>query len=97
MFGDDIPELPERTLTDSMNCPILMTKFPTALKPFYMQRVKDDPSVTESVDLLLPGVGEIVGGSMRMTDYNGLMEGYQREGIDPTPYYWYTQQVGGDP
>ncbi|VDK41445.1 unnamed protein product [Taenia asiatica] len=92
VFGDDIPELPERKLTDTMNCPILMTKFPTALKPFYMQRVKDDPSVTESVDLLLPGVGEIVGGSMRMTDHNGLMEGYQREGIDPTPYYWYTQQ-----
>ncbi|KAL5104142.1 Asparagine--tRNA ligase cytoplasmic [Taenia crassiceps] len=92
VFGDDIPELPERTLTDALNCPILMTNFPTELKPFYMQRVNDDPSVTESVDLLLPGVGEIVGGSMRMTDYNSLMEGYKREGIDPTPYYWYTQQ-----
>ncbi|KAH9279436.1 Asparagine--tRNA ligase, cytoplasmic [Echinococcus granulosus] len=92
VFGDDIPELPERKLTDSMNCPILMIKFPTTLKPFYMQRVKGDPSVTESVDLLLPGVGEIVGGSMRMPEYDGLMEGYKREGIDPTPYYWYTQQ-----
>ncbi|VDM22289.1 unnamed protein product [Hydatigera taeniaeformis] len=92
VFGDDIPELPERKLTDELNCPILMTNFPTVLKPFYMQRVKGDPSVTESVDLLLPGVGEIVGGSMRMIDHNDLMEGYKREGIDPAPYYWYTQQ-----
>jgi len=46
------------------------------------------------VDLLFPGVGEITGGSMRMHDYEELMEGYKREGIDPSSYYWYTDQVG---
>ncbi|KAM7534776.1 hypothetical protein Aperf_G00000108435 [Anoplocephala perfoliata] len=91
-FGDDIPEKPERELTDRIGVPILMIKFPTTLKAFYMQRVKGDPSVTESVDLLMPGVGEIVGGSMRMTDIKDLLAGYKREGIDPEPYYWYTQQ-----
>lgn len=45
-----------------------------------MQKDKDDPRVTESVDVLMPNVGEIVGGSMRMWDYGELMEAYKRVG-----------------
>jgi len=92
VFGDDIPEAPERKMTDMIGEPILLCRFPLHMKAFYMQPTVDDPELTESVDLLLPNVGEIIGGSMRIWDEKALMDGFTREGISPDNYYWYIDQ-----
>jgi len=87
--GEDISEAPERRMVEMLNCPVLLTKFPTSLKPFYMKQVEGFPEVTESVDLLLPGVGEVLGGSMREPDYETLSRRFEEHGLDKENYTWY--------
>ncbi|XP_071116512.1 asparagine--tRNA ligase, cytoplasmic-like [Haliotis cracherodii] len=91
-FGEDIPEAPERKMTDKINEPMFLCRFPAEIKSFYMQRTESDRRLTDSVDLLMPNVGEIIGGSMRIWHHEEMEEGFKREGIDTKPYYWYIDQ-----
>ena len=91
-YGDDIPELAERTMVDMIGVPTFMIRFPAEMKAFYMKKCSDDTRLTESCDLLVPGVGEVVGGSMRMDQVEELLQAYEANHLDPTPYYWYVDQ-----
>lgn len=98
-FGDDIAETQERKMIDEIGEPVFLTKFPAELKSFYMKRCEEDERLTESTDLLVPTVGEIVGGSMRLWRYEETLESYKRGGVPAENYYWYTdvRKYGGCP
>lgn len=58
-----------------------------------MKRIPGDEEFTESVDLLIPNVGEIVGASMRIDNEQELLDAFKNKGLPEKDYYWYTDQL----
>jgi len=88
-WGMDLPSEMERFLTEKLyEKPVVVYNYPKGIKAFYM-RLNDDDKTVAAFDVLVPGVGELVGGSQR-EERLGVLEARMREGgLDPEDYAWY--------
>jgi asparaginyl-tRNA synthetase len=68
--------------------PVIVVNYPTAIKAFYM-RLNDDERTVAAMDVLAPGIGEIVGGSQREERLDVLDARIRETGLDPASYWWY--------
>jgi asparaginyl-tRNA synthetase len=88
-YGLNLQSEHERWLTERhFNCPVTVFNFPKEIKPFYM-RSNDDGKTVAAMDLLVPGIGEIVGGSQREERLEVLEGNMRRHKMDPADYKWY--------
>jgi asparaginyl-tRNA synthetase len=88
-WGNDLQAEHERYLTEQhFKQPVILYDYPRTIKPFYM-RVNDDGRTVRAMDVLVPKVGEIIGGSQREERLDVLESRMKEQGLDPTSYWWY--------
>jgi len=88
-YGANLQSEHERWLTEKhFKCPVTVFNYPKEIKPFYMRLNDDDKTVT-AMDVLVPGIGEIVGGSQREERLDVLEANMRRHKMDPADYEWY--------
>lgn len=89
-WGCDLQSEHERYLAEQhFKCPVILFNYPRTLKPFYM-RVNEDNKTVRAMDVLVPGVGEIIGGSQREERLDVLESRMTEQGLDPHAYSWYS-------
>ena len=90
-WGIDLQSEHERYLTEQkFKGPVILYDYPRTIKPFYM-RVNDDGRTVRAMDVLVPKVGEIIGGSQREERLDVLTERMAEQHLDPAAYWWYTE------
>jgi asparaginyl-tRNA synthetase len=90
-WGCDIQAEHERYLCEKVfQKPVVLTDYPKTIKPFYMKVNRDEKTV-RAMDVLVPKIGEIIGGSQREDDYQTLLGRMQELGVDPHAYWWYLE------
>jgi len=88
-WGVDLQSEHERYLVEKhFKCPVILFNYPAAIKAFYM-RLNDDGNTVRAMDILFPGIGEIVGGSQREERLEVLKEKMNALDIDQEELYWY--------
>ncbi|MDQ2660116.1 MAG: asparagine--tRNA ligase [Verrucomicrobiota bacterium] len=88
-YGTNLQSEHERWLTEKhFKSPVTVFNYPKEIKPFYM-RLNDDGKTVTAMDVLVPGIGEIVGGSQREERLDVLEENLRRHKLDPADYKWY--------
>ena len=98
-WGVDLQSEHERYLVEKeFNCPVILSDYPAKIKAFYM-RVNDDNKTVAAMDVLFPGVGEIVGGSQREERLDVLHSKCEEFNIDKDELWWYleTRKLGTVP
>src|SRR5690606_34915624 len=88
-YGLNLQSEHERWLTEEhFKKPVTVFNYPKEIKPFYM-RLNDDGKTVTAMDVLVPGIGEIIGGSQREERLDVLLENFTKHGLDPEAYDWY--------
>lgn len=88
-WGINLQSEHERFLTEEhFKSPVIVYDYPKEIKPFYM-RLNDDGRTVTAMDVLVPGIGEIVGGSQREERLDILLENMKRQGMNEEAYRWY--------
>jgi asparaginyl-tRNA synthetase len=88
-WGNDIQSEHERYLCEEVfHKPVIVIDYPKQIKPFYM-KVNPDGKTVKAMDVLLPRIGEIIGGSQREDDYEVLLGRIKEMNLDPDEYWWY--------
>jgi asparaginyl-tRNA synthetase len=89
-WGDDFGGDEETALSEGFDRPVMIHRYPSSVKPFYMKRDPSRPDVALCVDMIAPeGHGEIIGGSQREDDYETLRSRIEAEGLPLEPLNWY--------
>ncbi len=90
-WGNDLQSEHERYLCEKVfGGPIILVDYPKEIKSFYMKLNRDGKTV-RAMDVLVPKIGEIIGGSQREDDYDTLFERIKETGLDPDDYWWYLE------
>ncbi|ETA80870.1 asparagine--tRNA ligase [Youngiibacter fragilis] len=90
-WGTDLQTEHERYLTEEIfNMPVFVTDYPKEIKAFYM-RLNDDGKTVAAMDCLVPGVGEIIGGSQREERLDVLLDRMEKLGLNEEDYWWYLE------
>lgn len=87
-YGEDIAKEHEKYITEYFNGPVFIKNWPKDIKAFYMKQNNDQKTVA-AVDLEIPGVGELMGGSERETDYDKLTSRMDELGMNKAELDWY--------
>lgn len=88
-WGCDLQTEHERFLTEQIcNGPVIVTDYPKEIKAFYM-KLNEDGKTVRGMDVLVPRLGEIIGGSEREADYDVLVNKMSQLGLKPEDYWWY--------
>jgi len=88
-YGLNLQSEHERWLTEvHFKKPTTVFNYPKEIKPFYM-RLNDDEKTVTAMDVLVPGIGEIIGGSQREERLDVLLDNFKKHQLDPEAYAWY--------